>query len=134
MKYKGIELKEFTSDKSVVFDPPKKMFIWDALDCVVHELEVYAYLPQRYASVQCAEFQCGHCAEIPEARCATNRELVMWLAQGNGMFNHKLSSTVQTSVVCDKTALDKECNPNWRVCKWEDSDWYEPTVDYMGLE
>ena len=29
MKYKGIELKEFTSDKTVVFDPPKEMLVWD---------------------------------------------------------------------------------------------------------
>ena len=29
MKYKGKELKEFTSDKPVVFDPPKKMVVWD---------------------------------------------------------------------------------------------------------
>lgn len=29
MKYKGKELKEFTSKKNVYFDPPKKMVVWD---------------------------------------------------------------------------------------------------------
>lgn len=29
MQYKGKELVEFTSDKNVAFNPPKKMFVWD---------------------------------------------------------------------------------------------------------
>ena len=29
MKYKGIELKEFTSEKPVIFDQPKRMLVWD---------------------------------------------------------------------------------------------------------
>ena len=32
MIYKGIELKEFTSEKPVVFDPPKRMLVWNDCD------------------------------------------------------------------------------------------------------
>ena len=28
MKYKGIELNEFESEKPVLFDPPKLMLVW----------------------------------------------------------------------------------------------------------
>ena len=28
MKYKGIELNEFESEKPVIFDPPKRMLVW----------------------------------------------------------------------------------------------------------
>lgn len=143
MKYKGIELKEFTSDRPLVFEIPKRMLVWDnepepgAEPCVHKVCTVYAYVLQCRFPVKCVDEEWKHGAEIPkilESRRATNRELTKWLAQGNGMLNYNLSTTVQTSVVCDKTALNKECNPNWRVRKWDDEEWHEPTVDYMGLE
>ena len=53
MKYQGIELKEFTSDKSVVFDPPKKMLVWDDDNCRIigDPVPVYAYIPDRVMKV-----------------------------------------------------------------------------------
>lgn len=45
MKYKGIELKEFTSGKPIVFDPPKKIIVWNRDDSIPSLNEMYAYLP-----------------------------------------------------------------------------------------
>lgn len=137
MKYKGMELKEFTSDKPVIFDPPKKMLVWDC-EGNTDSVRVLAYLPSLdFPTITTEGFHYRHCAEIPEEpkpRRATNRELIKWLAQGNGLCKHRLGSTVQDNVKCDKIVLDNECNPNWRVRKWDDEEWHEPTVDYMGLE
>lgn len=71
MKYKGIELQEFKSDKPIVFDPPKKMLVWD--DCDDGDIEtasrlmVYAYLPARPTNKVVADIgNWPHCAEITE--------------------------------------------------------------------
>ena len=49
MKYKGIELKEFESEKPVVFDPPKLMLMWDYNDETPTEVEVLAFIPNQCA-------------------------------------------------------------------------------------
>ena len=138
MKHNGIELQEFTSDKPVVFDPPKKMLVWDTDEPGESDIEecfVHAYIPGRtnhpVVSDDCVY---GHCAEIPEEpkpRRATNRELAKWLAQGNG--ERRFASDAICTVVsnyreCDK---DKFVNDAIVVRKWDDTEWHEPTVDYM---
>ena len=138
MKYKGIELKEFTSDKPVVFDPPKEMLVWSFGDLEPCERTVMAYVPGRtFRSVIAKSDEYSSCAEIPEQpkpRRATNIELAKWLARGNGLCKHYCGDEVWTSTECYADELENECNPNWRVRKWDDSDWHEPTADYMGLE
>lgn len=66
MKYKGIELQEFKSDKAVLFDPPKKMLVWDE-NIEAREDFVYAYIPKRFG-YKVIGHSCAwqHCAEIPE--------------------------------------------------------------------
>lgn len=66
MKYKGIELTEFKSKKPVLFDPPKKMLVWDGLSCYPYEKPVDAYIPSHKYPVICQSSIWGHCAEIPE--------------------------------------------------------------------
>lgn len=67
MKYKGIELKEFTSDKPVVFDPPKMMFVRDCrFQGRTHKAMVLAYLPGRRLRVIGTNGTYSHCANIPE--------------------------------------------------------------------
>ncbi len=135
MKYKGIELTEFTSDKPVVFDPPRKMLCWD-YGCKPCEDMVDGYFPNRSGHVLGSFEIWTHCAEIPEEpkpRRATNRELAKWLAQGNGQFTSKaIYAWASLDVV--KGNEDSPCNSDWRVRKWDDTEWHEPTVDYMGLE
>lgn len=88
MEYKGIELNEFESDKPVVFDPPKRMLVWDCDDETPNEVEVIAFIPNRYHQVIGQMSMHIHCAEIPKVLCrrATNRELAKWLVLGNGQY------------------------------------------------
>lgn len=146
MKYKGIELKEFTSDKPVIFDPPKKMICWnDGGSSLVNSgpIPVQAYIPKRRTKVISVYGLWHHCAEIPEAtepRRATNRELAKWLAQGNGEKTYACADGSACSSSCDHIYdRDKEDCPlperdSLLVRKWDDEEWHEPTADYMGLQ
>ena len=143
MKYKGIELKEFTSDKPVVFDPPKKMLVWNFATDFPQVMDVVAYLPKCCSPVKTVNSAWQHYAEIPEVqkpRRATNRELAKWLAQGNGekkrLDEYEKEGIVFASIeftyeLGDKNRPVDEC---YFIRRWEDTEWHEPTVDYMGLE
>ncbi len=138
MKYKGQELTEFKSEKPVVFDPPRKMLVWDDDDMSCRYAVVLAYLPESTNPV--IEERCfwQHCAEDPEelkSRRATNRELAKWLAQGNGLLRRSDGNTVWSYKAYDlEDELDTECDLDWLVRKWDDAEWHKPTADYMGLE
>lgn len=138
MKYKGIKLKEFKSDKPVVFDPPKEMLVWNLDDGKEAEpILVQAYIPSRITKVISNVGLWLHCAEIteePNPRRATNLELVKWLAQGNGVCKTDGGVTFFANLSFDIAVADTECDSYWRVRKWNDNEWHEPTVDYMGLE
>ena len=137
MKYNGIELKEFTSDEHVAFNPPKKMLVWDENIKARKDL-VYAYIPKRFV-YKVIGHSCAwqHCAEIPEEpnpRRATNLELMKWLAQGNGYCTNALNSEVGATYEFYADIADKPCSESFHIRKWEDKEWHEPTADYMGLE
>ena len=135
MKYKGIELKEFTSEKTVLFDPPKRMLVWD-YDETPTEVEVFAFIPNRCCRVIEQMSVHIHCAEIPEVMCrrATNRELAKWLVQGNGQYKTGGSPRLWTEHPYD-IGYDEEACPNTiKVRKWCDKEWHEPTREYLGLE
>ena len=67
MKYNGIKVKEFKSDKSLVFDPPKLMFVRDDDDGVYTDtvVAVYAYIPKRRLPVISRYETWRDCAEVP---------------------------------------------------------------------
>ena len=138
MKYKGMELKEFTSDKPVVFDPPKKMLVWCKGELVPNEEEVLAFFPGRSYPVILKDDSYLACAEIPgqpKPRRATNRELAKWLAQGKGMLKTSRGASIYTSLSgLEEDRLADRCSDELVVRKWDDDEWHEPTVDYMGLE
>lgn len=77
MQYKGKELVEFTSDKNVAFNPPKKMFVWDC-EGYIYKRRVVAYLGGYHRDYKVIAFgpidECktlesyAHCAEIPPVR------------------------------------------------------------------
>lgn len=137
MKYNGIELKEFTSDKPVLFNPPRTMLVWNRADSEPCERNVVGYLPIReYRKVITRGDEYMFCAEIPEtpkSRRATNRELAKWLASGNGeSLNHR--SNIVHHEYSYGFSLDNESVPSTHVIrKWEDKEWHEPTIDYIGL-
>lgn len=60
-----MELKEFTSDKPVAFDPPEEMFVWDYERDNPSVATVMAYIPAREFGVISEYSQYLHCAEIP---------------------------------------------------------------------
>lgn len=74
MKYKGIEVKKFTSDKPVVFDPPKKMWCWDFDSSEPREDEVYAYMPNHPHGVIGLNSYWRSCGELT-ATAPTTKEL-----------------------------------------------------------
>ena len=144
MKYKGIEIKDFTNGAPILFDPPKKMLCWDLgvelLDSEdIHT--VYAYIPCNIYPVKTSNGCFIKCAEIPEiteepkTRRATNLELSKWLAHANGVCKYSRDSMRSfTSLSYIDAEADNECKSSWLVRKWDDKEWHEPTADYMGLE
>lgn len=135
MKYKGIELKEFTSEKPVIFDPPKLMLVWNDCDNEPLKDNVFAFIPNRCYPVIGTDDNLDHCAEIPEVMCrrATNRELAKWLAQGNGQYQVN-GSKIWTEHPYDIGQDDDACSKFIKVRKWGDKEWHEPTQECLGLE
>lgn len=136
MKYKGIELKEFESEKPVLFDPPKLMFVWNDGDNEPATEQVFAFIPNRCYPVIGTNDNLDHCAEIPEVMCrrATNRELAKWLAQGSGQYKVSGGIRIWTDHPYDIGQDDDACSNFIKVRKWCDKEWHEPTREYLGLE
>lgn len=136
MKYKGIELKEFESDKPVSFDPPKLMLVWDDGDSEPSKENVFAFIPTRCYPVIATDDNLEHCAEIPEVMCrrATNRELAKWLVLGNGQYRVSGGIRIWTEHPYDIGQDDDACSKFIKVRKWDDKEWHEPTLEYLGLE
>ena len=132
MKYKGIELKEVTEPQ--IFDPPKKMLVWDCCGDEV-ELEVYAITTRKDFPVVCENASWRHCAEIPkvpESELVTYRELARWLAEGYGevMWANTVLSNWNYSTDEENKALDESLS----VRKWYETGWHKPTRAYLELE
>lgn len=147
MKYKGIELKEITT--SQIFDPPKEMLVWNYVDSTPFKVTVHAIVASKTFPVIAKEGDYQYCAEIPEEpkpRRVTNRELSKWLAKGHGecmnpnsdsysyadLSKANLSSSTYTYGGISEA--NKKVPFYVKVRKWDDDEWHEPTVDYMGIE
>ena len=136
MKYKGIELKEFESEKPVLFDLPRKMLVWNDNDETPTEKDVLAFIPNRCYPVIATDDNLDHCSEIPEVLCrrATNRELAKWLALGNGQIHFSGGISIWMEYFYDIGHDDYSCSKFITARKWGDKEWHEPTLDYLGLE
>ena len=135
MKYKGIELKEFESEKPVLFDPPKLMLMWNDGNSEPLKDNIFAFFPNRCYPVIGTNDNLDHCAEIPKVLCrrATNSELAKWLALGNGQY--KVSGgRIWTEHHYDIGQDDDACSNFITVRKWGEKEWHEPTREYLGLE
>ena len=133
MKYKGIELKEITEPQ--LFNPPKKMFVWDSCANIV-ELKVYAIASREQFPVICENSNWKHCAEIPESKPVTYRELARWLAEGNGEVKDDVNDegAIYTSQVYWKGQENDSVVDSIYVRKWDNTEWHKPTREYLGLE
>lgn len=140
IKYKGMELEEFFSDKPVIFDPPKKCIVWDApFYKMKQEAVVLAYIPKRATNSRVIGIynqSWGFCAILPEntlPRRATNREISQWLAQGNGEVQGS-DGYADTAWNYPPEFSNTDVRDGAKIRKWDDTEWHEPTADYMGLE
>ena len=67
----------------------------------------------------------------PKPRRATNRELARWLIEGNAQIRHSDSNMVYVGWNYEEFEDDLPCSNNLLVRKWADTEWHEPTVDYL---
>ena len=75
-------------------------------------------------------------------RRATNREIAHWLAYGNGeacYFNKVTLTDCFTEFRYHPDYADDLISANstgsrLMLRKWSDTEWHEPTIDYLGLE
>ena len=135
--YNGMEkLDEITETK--VFDEPHDMFVWNNSDSVPTRRSVCAIIPYRHAgSVITTNGAYEHCAEIPEKpapRKATWLEVAKWCATGNGLVYDTNRDIIDTGIMFKPDNEHEPIMDELKVRKWGDTEWHEPTVDYIGLE
>lgn len=141
MKYKGMELKEIT--KSQIVAPPREMLVWNggmvAMNHEPYKETVYAVVKigTHYVAITSGD-QWEYCAEIPEEpklRRATNRELAKWISQyGEWTYEDDDANTVYHEFSYKEPDREKPVAEKIYIRKWEDTNWHEPTVDYMGID
>ena len=134
MNYKGKELKEITTLQ--IFDPPKKMLVWWNETPYEKLVSAIVKTKEGIRAITDSLSNWPHCAEIPEEpmpRRASNREFSKWLAQGKGEYKSGIG-VILTSFSYDGLKMDEPVDSAYMVRMWEDTDWHEPTVDYMGIE
>lgn len=137
INYNGMELEEVTEPQ--IFDPPKKMLVWNnIMDYAIQSMIVAIVERMDGLCAMCYDGEIyPHCALLPDPpkpRRVTNRELSRWLAQGNGEWKHEAFCTANIGMQYDEDVRDKQLYDNVVVRKWSDTEWHEPTVDYLGLE
>ena len=134
MKYKGIELKEFESKEPLLFDPPKRMLVWNDDDSEPLEDNVFAFIPNRCYPVIGTDDNLDHCAEIPEesSEQATVIQFAEWVSKGFGLIKRAGYITNYVSFLEDDEHLP--ASDATLVRKWGDKEWHKPTREYLGLE
>lgn len=138
IKYNGVEIQSITECK--VFEEPRIMLVWNtSYDGPIVKM-VCAIIPYRHAGsviTMCGAFE--YCAEIPkktEPRRATNRELAKWIAQGKGEWGISKFGVIEKAEIgwfYDTGYEEQTLQSILRVRKWDDTEWHEPTVDYMDI-
>lgn len=143
INYNGMELDVFTSDKPVIFDTPRRCVTItinnNGEKKAYKENLLMAYIPERDfpAILENDAFKCvALLPEKPAPRRATNRELAKWLAQGNGEWRYGESDRVHSNIGFgyDGNKENNTLDEKVMIRKWDDAEWHEPTVDYMGIE
>lgn len=133
INYNGMELEEVTTPQ--IFDPPQEMLVIDEDDDKPIKKKVAAILATGYchnvvATDETFWQRCFRIPDPPKPRRATNRELSRWLAQGNGEIGN-ISDCVMAYHSYGKLAGDSPVWSEIKVRKWSDTEWHEPTVDYL---
>lgn len=143
MQYKGQELVKVTEPQ--VLDPPKEMLVWD-FDSVesyaISKKKVLAILPNKdeYRENEIKPVlatdgtKWNFCANVPEPRLATYLEFSRWLSQGKGQVHTESNGgKIDTTIIYDDLLDNAPVRKGLKARKWGDTEWHEPTVDYIGI-
>lgn len=132
MNYNGVEVKEVTEPQ--LFDPPKRMLVWDKDNEYPSTANVCAIVNRKTSRVITENVPWRHCAEIPEVT-VTYRELARWLAEGNGeVKDENDEGTICMSRFYWEGQENNAVEDSIHVRKWDDTEWNQPTREYIGLE
>lgn len=71
---------------------------------------------------------------MSEENPITNRELAQWLVEGYGQFTYMSGNEAMYHYSYTRSEDDTPIHKDIRVRLWKDSEWHEPTREYMGLE
>jgi hypothetical protein len=140
INYNGMELEEIT--KPQIFDPPKKCVVFDSYDEKKSVIKnVVAVLPASFnecggiLSVITEEKQYWkHCALLPDPpkpRRATWLEVARWCATGNGLVYDTYRDKIDTGIMFKSFEGSESIMDEIKVRRWDDTEWHEPTVDYL---
>lgn len=135
---KFVELVEVKELK--VFGEPHEMYVWDGELINKRPVikSVCAIIPYRYAgSVITTNGAYEHCAEIQSFRLATHRlatqrEVARWLAKGLGEV--RISQEDIHSYYNYSESKENDEFIHFKVRKWEDTEWHEATIEYLGIK
>lgn len=136
MKYHGIELQPIT--KPQIFDPPKELLVWDREDDTPKVQVVWGIAPNKVYSLYCVLSLQGsykYCAEIPQPpqpKRATFKQLVEWLARGNGVFLY--GDCVRMHLILTLDGENDIIEEGYKIRPFGSTEWLDPTLDNMGME
>lgn len=133
--YKGKQYEEFTADKNIMFNPPKRAIFWDTDADACTEVcdDLIAFCPGRMHPAIAQRNSWRHCAILPEPRNATNRELAEWCAQGKGQVHYHGGANVHSFYSYQNEDDDTLVTNDITVRKFGDAEWHKPTTEYLGL-
>lgn len=69
----------------------------------------------------------------PKEELVTNRELAQWLAEGYGQYRNSQIGKAKYHFEYVALEDDMPIHEDIRVRVWGDTEWHEPTREYMGL-
>ena len=136
IKYNGMEIESISECK--VFDDQHNMLVWNRDFETPIEKVVCAIIPYRHEGrVITRGGAYDYCAEVPEKpapRKATWLEVAKWCATGNGLIYDTNRDRIDTGIMFKPDNEHEPIMDELKVRKWGDTEWHEPTVDYIGLE
>lgn len=136
INYNGMELEEVTTPH--IFDPPKKCVVWDDDSLSPSESHVIAIFPDsaklKRNVMDLYLYRYQHCALLPDPpkpRRATWLEVARWCATGNGLVYDTDRDKIDTGIMFKPSNEHEPIMDEIKVRKWSDTEWHEPTVDYL---
>ena len=141
--YNGMELEVFNPDKSVSFNPPIKGVGWNNKDVKVEfelssalskDIWIHRFIGKSKDDNPVAFMFCALLKEKPAPRKATWLEVAKWCATGNGLVYDTNRDRIDTGIMFKPDNEHEPIMDELKVRKWGDTEWHEPTVDYIGLE